>query len=109
MIDIRARNFENAAPVDAVVTSVTYTVKVNYAKEVTMAKTKRAEKPKMGRPRKMTDVVLVSKSARINPDLFDAVMEAVKNGYIPGVTNFSEAVEKALAKLVGFKPKKVSA
>lgn len=109
MIDIRARNFENAAPCDAAVTSVTYTVKVNYAREVTMAKTRRAEKPKMGRPRKVDDVVRISKGARINPELFDAVMAAVNNGYIPGVTNFSEAVEKALTRLIGFKPKKASA
>lgn len=109
MIDIRARNFENAAPVGKAVTSVTYTVRVNYAKEVTMARTKRAEKPKMGRPRKITDVVLVPKTARINPDLFDAVMAAVRNGYIPGVTNFSEAVELALTKLVKFKPKAAKA
>lgn len=109
MIDISARNFENVAPLGEAVTSVTYTVRVNYAKEVKMAKTKRADKPKMGRPRKVTDVVLVPKTARINPDLFKAVMEAVSNGHIPGATNFSEAVEKGLARLVGFKPKKVTA
>lgn len=102
MIDIRARNFENA------VASVTYTVKVNYVSGVKMSKTKRADKPKMGRPRKTDDVVRISKGARINPELFNAVMESVNNGYIPGVTNFSEAVEKALAKLIGFKPKKVA-
>jgi len=112
MIDIRARNFENAAAPAAgpALKSVTYTVRVTYNEvKSTMAKTKRAERPKMGRPSKIENVVRKSRGVRIHPDLLKAVDDAVSNGYIDGVSNFSEAVEKALTRLIQFKPKKATA
>lgn len=109
MIDIRARNFENAAACGMALRSVTYTVRVTYGEvKSTMAKTKRADKPEMGRPRKRKDAIRKSRGVRLDPDLLEAVDEAVSNGYIDGVSNFSEAVEKALTRLIGFKPKKAT-
>ena len=104
MIDIRARNFENAAAPGTALKSVTYTVRVTY-NEVPMPRTKPADKPKMGRPRKVDNVVRKSRGVRIHPELLEVVDEAIDCGYIPGVSNFSEAVELALTKLVKFKAK----
>jgi hypothetical protein len=105
VIDIRARNSENAgaSSTSAAIKAVTYTVRVVYStNEVkpTMARTKAAQKPKMGRPLKDPGVIRASRGVRIDVELIERVNDAVKNGYISGATNFSEAVEKALTLLL---------
>jgi len=109
MIDIPAGNFKNAGAKGLTVKTVTHTVRTVYSSvevKPTMTRTRAAKNPKMGRPRKKEDIVYVSRGVSINPELLEAVNEAVSNGYIAGVTNFSEAVEKALTRLISFKPKK---